>query len=112
MARATPSLRPTVTGTGTAWTAALAGRYLHVRGASQPYLIQSVDPVAQTLTLAENYADPSDPFAAYSVRPAAAYSRTLAWSEANLPESWPPVNALELAEDGDRVTGLRKTKPE
>lgn len=97
---------PTVTGAGTAWTAALAGRYLHVRGASQPYLIDAVDPVAQTMTLAENYADATDPFAAYSVRPAAAYPRTLAWSEANLPEAWPPTNALELAEDGDRVTGL------
>lgn len=96
----------TVTGRGTEWKEEMAGRQLHVAGATQAYEIDSVDEVNQTLTLTEVYADDTDPFGAYAIRPFPAEQNLLYFSEAGLPESWPAINALELPEDGDRVTGL------
>jgi hypothetical protein len=97
----------TVTGIGTEWTAAAAGRFLYVVGGLEPCEIASV-----------NTADP-DAHAAQPVHradrrlrrlrrpPAAGRGRlTAAYTEAGLPESWPAVNALSLADDGDVVTGL------
>lgn len=96
----------TVTGRGTEWTEEMAGRQLHVAGATKAYEVDSVDEVAQTLTLTETYADATDAFAAYAVRPFPAEQNLLYFSEAGLPESWPATNALALPEDGDQVTGL------
>ncbi len=97
-----------VTGRGTEWTAELAGRELHVAGATQSYEIDSVNADAnpQTLTLTKPYADATNAFAAYAIRPFPARQNLLQYSEPNLPESWPATNALELPEDGDVVTGL------
>lgn len=96
----------TVTGRSTEWTEEMAGRQLHVAGATKAYEVDSVDEVAQTLVLTETYADGSDAFAAYAIRPFPAEQNLLYFSEANLPESWPATNALDLPEDGDQVTGL------
>lgn len=96
----------TVTGTGTAWTSVMAGRYLHVAGASAPLLIASVDTANQTLTLSSAYADLSDRFAAYAIRPPAGDARGLAYSMATNPEWWPPYYTLDVPDDGDEVTGL------
>lgn len=96
----------TVVGRGTEWTEEMAGRQLHVAGATRAYEVDSVDEAAQTLTLTEAYADDTDAFAAYAVRPFPAEQNLVYFSEPGLPESWPAVNALELPEDGDRVTGL------
>jgi hypothetical protein len=97
---------PTVTGFGTNWKSEYAGRYLHVLGATQSYLIDSVNETSQTITLDENYADASDLFAGYSIKAAPAERPLVYFSEAGLPEAWPAVNALSLPEDGDVVTGL------
>jgi hypothetical protein len=96
----------TVTGRATEWTEEMAGRELHVAGATKSYEIASADADAQTLTLTEPYTDATDAFAAYAIRPFPARQNLLQFSEPNLPESWPATNALELPEDGDRVTGL------
>lgn len=98
----------TVLGHGTEWTAQMAGRYLHVSGATRAYLISSVGVYAepQTLTLDEAYTDATDPFAAYAIRPAPGEEPLLYFSQPSEPESWPAVNALSLPEDGDAVTGL------
>jgi hypothetical protein len=95
-----------VAGYGTNWPASLAGRFFYVPGASRSYEIAAVDPVAQTLTLAEPWEDAGDPFAEYAVRPAPAEAGLVYFSEAGLPEAWPPTNALSLPEDGDEVTAL------
>jgi hypothetical protein len=97
---------PTVTGFGTNWKSEYAGRYLHVLGATQSYLIDSVNETSQTITLDENYANASDLFAGYSIKAAPAERPLVYFSEAGLPEAWPAVNALSLPEDGDVVTGL------
>lgn len=49
----------TVTGVGTAWTAAMAGRFIKVGSDSQSYVIQSVNIVAQTLILELAYSEPN-----------------------------------------------------
>ncbi len=94
----------TVTGIGTLWTDSVEGRYLHVVGGDRPYEIEAVD--GQTLTLAEAYEGPTDPYAAFGIRPAPAERRLVYFSEAGLPEAWPAINALSLQEDGDEITGL------
>jgi len=96
----------TVVGRGTEWQSTLAGRYLHISAGRQPYLISSVDVVAQTLVISQPYRGPSDIFAAYAIKPAAAESNTFYYSQANLPEAWNPSDALTLPEDGDEVTGM------
>lgn len=96
----------TVIGRGTEWTEEMAGRQFHVAGATQAYEVDEVDEAAQTLTLTEAYGDATDAFAAYAIRPYPAEQNLIYFSEPGLPESWPAVNALELPEDGDRVTGL------
>jgi hypothetical protein len=96
----------TVAGVGTEWTSSMAGRFFYVTGATQSYQVLSVDPVAQVLTLTANYQDNTDNFAVYAIRPAPAERRLVYYSEAGLPESWPPINALSLQEDNDEITGL------
>lgn len=96
----------TVTGRGTEWTTEMAGRQLHVAGATQAYEVGSVDETAQTLVLTTAYSDATNAFAAYAIRPFPAEQNLLYYSEPGLAESWPATNALELPEDGDRVTGL------
>lgn len=96
----------TVTGIGTEFLAALEGRFLNVVGADKPYEIDSVNATLQTLTLTEAYLGPTDLFAVYSIVPDPDERRLIWWSEAGFPDAWPPVNSLELQEDGDDITGL------
>ncbi|HET6576480.1 MAG TPA: hypothetical protein VFG68_22965 [Fimbriiglobus sp.] len=96
----------TVRGSGTEWTEEMAGRQLHVAGATEAYEVSAVDEANQTLTLTTTYGGTTDAFAAYAIRPFPAEQNLLYFSTAGLPESWPATNALELPEDGDRVTGL------
>jgi hypothetical protein len=96
----------TVQGVGTAWPASLVGRFLYVKGAAKPYQIDAVNTTAQTLTLDTAYADSTDLFAVYGIRPAPAERRLVYYSEPGFPEAWPPTNALELQEDQDEITGL------
>jgi hypothetical protein len=96
----------TVRGVGTEWPSTFAGRYLHVTGGDKAYQVSSVDVATQTLTLSQSYMGPTDEFGVYAVRAAPGERRTVWYSEAGLPESWPAVNVLTLQEDGDEITGL------
>jgi hypothetical protein len=96
----------TVTGIGTAFTSALANRYLYVAGATKNYQISSVDTTNQTLTLTSSYTDSTNKFAIYGIRPAPAERRLVYWSGANLPEAWQATDAAQIREDGDEFTGM------
>ena len=96
----------TVTGIGTEWTSVVAGRFLWVDAALEFYEIDTVDTVAQTLTLVDFYQGATSNYAFYAIRPAAAERRTIYYSEAGLPESVPAINAFTLAESDDEITGL------
>jgi hypothetical protein len=95
-----------VTGIGTAFTSSMVNRFLYIRGATQPYQITTVNTTTQVLTLTVNYADSTDLFAVYGIRPAPAERRLVYYSEAGFPEAWPPTNAFSLQEDGDEITAL------
>jgi len=95
-----------VTGVNTAWTSYMAGRFFWVKGATRSYEIASVDATAQTLVLTEAYADSTNAFGVYAIRPAPAERRLVYYTQPGEPESWPSFNALELQEDGDELTGL------
>lgn len=97
---------PTVTGVATEWPETFAGRFLYVKGSSKAYEIATCDPVAQTLTLTEDYRDDDDPFAQYAIKPSPGEAATLYFSEPGLPEAVPLFNAFTLPQDGDDVTGL------
>lgn len=94
----------TVIGIGTNWKSTFAGRLLYVSGSPKPYQISSASD--QTITISEVYTGPTNPYAEYSVEPAPATRNLLYYSESGLPEAWPPVNAIEITEDGDEITGL------
>jgi hypothetical protein len=95
----------TVRGTGTAWPATFAGRFLYVDGADAPYEIASVDAAAQTLTLTAAYGGPSDPFAGYTIEPPPGEGDLAYFSLPGQPEYVPAVNAFALPEDNDVTTG-------
>lgn len=57
----------TVTGTGTAWTSAMAGRKIRVTGFDETYEIDSVDTNAQTLTLKKAYNGDTESGASYKI---------------------------------------------
>jgi hypothetical protein len=87
------------------------GRQLRVTGATQTYTIASltsnlINPGQTQLQLTVPYADASDPYATYSIRPAPTERRLIYFSRALLPESWPASNAISVQEDGDEITGL------
>jgi hypothetical protein len=95
-----------VQGVGTEFTTGMVGRFLYVTGATQTYQIVLVDTGNQILWLDKPYADPPDNFASYAIQPPPAERRLVYFSEAGLPESWPPTNALSIQEDGDEMTAL------
>lgn len=95
-----------VTGIGTNWTTALAGRFLYALGATRSYEIASVDTTAQTLTLTEAFTDTTSAYASYAIRPAPAYRRQVWYSRAGFPESWSPTYALSIQDNGDELTGV------
>lgn len=95
-----------VTGSGTQWTRQFEGRDLYVVGAPKPYRISTVADAGDTLTLTEAYGGPTNRFATYAIRSSPAQRRLVYYTEASLPESWPPVNSFALQETGDEITGL------
>lgn len=98
----------TVTGVGTNWTSALATRAFYVVGHTSKYTISSVNVSAQTLTLSSAYTGSTDKFAVYSIRPQPSEHRLIYYSEADLPESVPALNAISLAENDDEIVGQFK----
>lgn len=102
----------TVTGIGTEFTSEMVGRFLYVVGADRSYEIESVSEANQTLTIASAYANETDLFAAYKIRPAAARRHLLLYSEAGLFDSWPEDQGLDVASSDDvddEGTGLVST---
>ena len=95
----------TVTGVGTEWTTSMAGRFLYIVGETTSYEIDSVG-AADTLTLLTAYTGTTDNFAVYTIKPAPAEKKQIYFSEAALPEAWPPTYVFSLQEDGDEPTGL------
>jgi hypothetical protein len=95
-----------VTGIATEWNSSVVNRFLYTVGGDKPYLITACDTDAQTITLDTPYQGNTDPYAGYAIRPAQSAGRLLVYSEAGLPEAWPAVNAQEIPEDSDQVTGL------
>lgn len=96
----------TVTGIGTEWTEEMKGRFLFISGIELQIEIDSVDVINQTLTLKSAYLGNTDGYAAYGVVPATAERRLVYYSEAGLPEAWPPTNSFAVPPDGDELTGL------
>jgi len=94
-----------VVGLGTNWTPTLAGRFLYVDGGTAAYEIASVES-ATALTLVDTYADSSDPYATYAIAPEAGQRRLIWWAQAGKAESWSPLQALEVQEDGDELVGV------
>jgi len=91
---------------------------LFVTGATQPYsILAGLNPLQTSFQLGApnattnilgptNYADSTNSFAAYSIRPAITERKLVYWSLANLPDAWPAANSLAVQEDGDELTGL------
>jgi hypothetical protein len=96
----------TVQGIGTEWTVEMAGRFFSAAAAAATYQIASVNVANQTLTLDSPYLGFSDPYTSYSISPDPAEERTVYYSEAELPDSWPAINGLSIQQDGDQLTGL------
>jgi hypothetical protein len=94
-----------VSGIGTQWTAAMAGRLLYVDGAL-PQPISQVVTTSQMLVLETPYKGPSQTISFYSIRPAPIERRLVYFSEPSLPEAWPPWNAFALPESSDEIVGL------
>ncbi len=84
----------------------MAGRMIYVKGASRPYGVSSINSSTQVISLTSTYTEPSNPFATYYIRSSPQERKMLQWSEADLPEAWPPWNALPLPENNDEITGL------
>ncbi|MBA4019205.1 MAG: hypothetical protein C0483_18725 [Pirellula sp.] len=98
------------TGIGTEFTEAVVDRFLTIDGAPKPYQISSINIALQTGVLAEPYLGPDDPYSPYTIRTAASRRRAVDYSEAGLPEAWPPTNSLEVEADSqaDELTGLMR----
>lgn len=93
-----------VYGVGTEWTKSLANRLLYVAGARRTYTVSSAS--ERLLVLTETYKDETDLFAKHAVKPTPSERKLVYFSEASLPQSWPPTNAISVQDDGDEITGL------
>lgn len=96
-----------VTGSGTAWTTEMAGRYLHVVGGTEPLLIASVGS-ATSITLAKAAPASVTAGASYAIRPSAAERNKVYFSEADYPEAVPSTNEIIIQEnirDEDEIVG-------
>lgn len=97
-----------VTGIGTKWPPALAGRWLFVRGGGEPQRIASV--VSETqIELETAYSGNSQAGASYAIRSNMSERNKLYYSSADYPEGVPVTNTVTLQEntgDDDEVTAL------
>ena len=98
----------TVTGSGTAWTSAMAGRYIEISGEPAPLLISAASATSITTSTA---ATTSAAGKTYVVYPDPTYRRKLLYSEQDEPESVPLTNTITLQEntgDDDEITGAHQ----
>lgn len=95
-----------VQGVGTSWKATFSTRLIYMDSATKAYQIDSVDEVAQVITLTEPYLDNLTPFTMYTISPAPAERRLIYFTEPGFPESWPEWNAVGVPEDDDDIVSL------
>jgi len=103
----------TVTGIGTEWTSAMAGRFFYTAGGTRSYEIESVNAAGQTLTLSTDYVQSTDLFANYTIRPLQSNKHLLVYSEPGLYDSWDESQGLIVASSDDiedDPTGLIATQ--
>ena len=89
----------TVTGNGTSWTEAMAGRKFITSNSTFQYGIESVDVDAQELTLSSEYEQDTNLTESYCITPGDDEHLSIHFSEALLPESWDRKKVLHLTED-------------
>lgn len=99
-----------VTGIDTNFTSEMVGWELYPLGTSntQSYTVTAVNTGTQVLTIDENYAGTTAPYARYELRKPGAERRSLWFSEASLPYSFDPLKVLTMPEDplAGEITGL------
>lgn len=95
-----------VRGVGTTWTESMAGRTIYIDGAITGYLISSVAPDTQVITLDSPFLEATRPYALYAILPERGERKLVYYSEPGLPESWPVWNAIGVPEDVDSLTAL------
>lgn len=99
----------TVLGFGTDWSSAMTSKQFFVVGDGGPgYEISTINPTVQpqVMVLTENYEGTSNTFAKYTIVSPPAFMRSVDYSEAGLPESWPATNSFTVQETNDEITGL------
>jgi len=97
----------TVTGSGTNFETAMAGRYIYVDGGSKGHLIDSVGSTT-SLTLAEE-TDEAWSADTFAIRSSPTERNAIYFSEVDEPESVPRTNVIDMQEntdDDDEITGL------
>jgi hypothetical protein len=97
----------TLEGSGTAWTTAMAGRYVYIEGETKPYVVASVTD-SNTLVLTEA-AVTSAAGLTYTIAPSPDEKNKLYFSEVDEPESVSRTNDVIVQEntgDNDFITGL------
>ena len=100
----------TLTFTGAAITAAMAGRYIEISGEPAPLLISTVNVGAQTC-VASSAATTTASGKSYIIYPDPTYRRKLLYSEQDEPESVPLTNTITLQEntgDDDKIVGAHQ----
>ncbi len=95
-----------IRGVATDWRQTFVSRLIYIAGATQAYVIASVDEVAQSITLTAPYADSTNLFCTYAIRSAPGERKLVYYSEPSLPESWPAWNAIAVPEDSDEIVGM------
>src|SRR5690606_24353381 len=95
----------TVTGIGTAWTSAMAGRKIYFAGDPTEYEIQSVTSPTE-LELTTTYAGSTAKFVPYAIRAPRSERQKFYYTRPLEPESWPVLENVRIQEDGDDITGL------
>jgi hypothetical protein len=96
----------TITGSGTAWTSEMAGRYIIIEDETAPLLISSASATSITTSSA---AGTSGAGKSYVIVPDPTTRNQLYFSEADEPESVPSINTITIQEntgDEDEITGL------
>lgn len=99
----------TVTGIGTAWTSAMAGRKIYFAGDPTEYEIQSVTSPTE-LELTTTYAGSTAKFVPYAIRAPRSERQKFYYTRPLEPESWPVLENVRIQEDGDDITGLMPLK--
>lgn len=98
----------TVTGLSTEWNSTtFDGRFFEVVGGTKIYTISNCTSET-SITLSENYAGTTDPYAYYIIHNGRGERRQFYWSEPGEPEAWPIENTLTLEEDpgAGEITGI------